>query len=792
MMTVYFLISYNQAFIRELAIKQINSRIKGTVMLGSITPAFFKAFPDIAVNLHDLTIRDSLWEQHQKDFLKAKNIYLFLSWTSLFKGKPEVRKVSIEDGHLHLYTDGCGYRNLNLVDQVDSQKGEGPTPVLTLRRTRVIMENELLNALHDIEIDYLHSGVTKHDSAVLLDLDINSLVHGVGFNLDKGSYLKEKTLQGNLMLTYLPHQRMELTDVNLNIGKHPFVLKGAIYFDRDTMAYSLGIYTKQILYPDAVSLLTSSIQQHFDSISLSEPFDVEATVVGQMARKVVPAIATRFVVKDATMETPIGPLEKCSYSGSYLNQVDCQSLPGDSNSKFTFTGLKAHWNDIPLTSCHLEISNLIHPILSCDLQSVFELSAINKITGSPTLEFSQGKGNIDITYNGLLGKQGLFSVPGINGNVSFSEAQFRYVPRNISFRNCSGAFSFHDKDLILRQLHARTGNTELTMKGHVLNFLSLLHQSPERLIMDWTISSNNLHLGDFLPYIGKPSISVANKTTGKNKIIRSLENVEHMLRRGTVRLTINAERLNYMKFIATNVKATVVMAGNEIALRQASLNHAGGTVGVRGSLANGDLMNTVKISSTITKVDIPGLFRSFDNFGQDGITADNMKGQLSAKAKFDLVLDDKAKIKENTMQGEIDFSVKNGELINFEPLVKITTTALKNRDFSHIRFAELQNRFSVRGSSYTIPRMEIRANVVVLFVEGIYDSKKGTDMSIQVPVSNLSRAEHEIMENTGKAGMNIRLRAKTGTDGKLNISWDPLNRASKKRKAAMEKESVPE
>jgi hypothetical protein len=511
-----------------------------------------------------------------------------------------------------------------------------------------------------------------------------------------------------------------------------------------------------------------------------------------MARKVVPAIATRFVVKDATMETPIGPLEKCSYSGSYFNQVDCQSLAGDANSKLTFTELKASWNDFPMTSCHLEISNLIHPILSCDLQSVFELSAINKMTGSATMEFIQGKGNIDITYNGLLGKQGLFSAPGINGNVSFSEAQFRYVPRNISFRNCSGAFSFHDKDLILRQLHARTGNTELAMKGHVLNFLALLHQSPERLIMDWTISSNNLHLGDFLPYIGKPSISVAQKTTGKNKIIRSLENVELMLRRGTVRLTINAERLNYMKFIATNVKATVVMTGNEIALRQASLNHAGGTVGIQGSLANGDLMNTVKISSTITKVDIPGLFRSFDNFGQDGITAGNMKGQLSAKAKFDLVLDDKAKIKENTMQGEIDFSVKNGELINFEPLVKITTTALKNRDFSHIKFAELQNRFSVRGSSYTIPRMEIRANVVVLFVEGIYDSKKGTDMSIQVPVSNLSRAEHEIMENTGKAGMNIRLRAKTGTDGKLNVSWDPLNRASKKRKAAMEKESVPE
>jgi hypothetical protein len=64
-------------------------------------------------------------------------------------------------------------------------------------------------------------------------------------------------------------------------------------------------------------------------------------------------------------------------------------------------------------------------------------------------------------------------------------------------------------------------------------------------------------------------------------------------------------------------------------------------------------------------------------------------------------------------------------------------------------------------------------------------------MSIQVPVSNLSKAENESLEKTGKPGVNVRLRAKTGEDGKLNISWDPLNNASKKRKTIMENNSTP-
>lgn len=790
MVTVHFLISYNQAFIRELAITQIKSRIQGEVTLGSITPAFFKAFPDIAVDLHDLTIRDSLWDQHKNDFLKAKNIYLYLSWTSLFKGKPEVRKVSIEDANLHLYTDACGYRNLNLIEQVETQKGEGSAPLLTMRRTRLIMENEFLNARHDIDVEYLHGGVTKQDSTFLLDVDIRSLVHGIGFNLEKGSYLKEKTLQGNLLLTYFPHQKLELTEVNLNIQKHPYMLHGAFYFDRDTMYYALGIYTKQILYEDAVSVLTASIQRHLDSISLSLPFDAEATVAGQMARKVVPAIATRFIVKDAAMETPIGHLENCSFTGLFCNQVDCQSLPGDHNSKFTFTSVRADWNVITVTSCQVEITDLLHPFLVCDLQSSFDLEKLNHIGESSTLQFLTGTGKMDITYQGAITSRDTI-LPALNGNILIQKAEVKYLPRNLDFKECNGEIYFNNQDLVLNQLVATTGSTHLTMKGHILNLLALLNLNPEQLTMDWAVSTPKLYLGDFISFVGESGKVQSTKPDSKNQISKASGNIDKMLRDGTVKLTLIANNLIYKKFTATGVSASVLVTGNKLIIQRTRLQHAGGIVTVEGALTNAYQANLLSIKSNISRVDIPRLFKAFDNFGQDGITASNMKGQLSAKTKLELVLNDKVEIKENSLKGEIDFTVNNGELINFEPLVKITATALKNRDFSHITFAELQNRFSVNGSAIFIPKMEIRSNVVVLFVEGIYDTKKGTDMSIQVPVSNLSNEENESMEKTGKPGMNIRLRAKTGIDGKLNISWDPLNIASKKRKAVMENNSLP-
>ena len=203
---------------------------------------------------------------------------------------------------------------------------------------------------------------------------------------------------------------------------------------------------------------------------------------------------------------------------------------------------------------------------------------------------------------------------------------------------------------------------------------------------------------------------------------------------------------------------------------------------MNGSLINGSKSNQMTLDTKIKNVDIPGIFYAFDNFGQDAITAKNMRGKMSANIQVVGGLSEKATVIENSMQGKAQFTVNDGELINFEPVMKIAATAFKNRDFSHIKFAKLNNQIEINGSAISFQKMEILSNVVVLFVEGVYDTKKGTDMSIQVPLSNLSKEENDIAKKTGRTGVNIRLHAKTGEDGKLNISWDPFNTAAKKRK----------
>jgi len=136
---VYALVTFNKESINDMAITQINKQVKGSVSIGDLSPDFFRTFPNISVRLSDVTIRDSLWNQHQHNFLKAENIYIRLQLLSLFTGKPKIGKVIVENGSVYLYTDECGYCNLN---RIDDNQGHTDIPEITFVKTRLIIENE--------------------------------------------------------------------------------------------------------------------------------------------------------------------------------------------------------------------------------------------------------------------------------------------------------------------------------------------------------------------------------------------------------------------------------------------------------------------------------------------------------------------------------------------------------------------------------------------------------------------------------------------------------------------------
>lgn len=220
-------------------------------------------------------------------------------------------------------------------------------------------------------------------------------------------------------------------------------------------------------------------------------------------------------------------------------------------------------------------------------------------------------------------------------------------------------------------------------------------------------------------------------------------------------VSLAAGKLIARKVEATSAAVDVLYKTGQLTIRSASMNVCGGKLNAKGALNNfRDLDSEMELKD----VDVKQLFEQFENFGQKAITKDHLKGTVFAEAKFSATLDDVMEVKGETMRGAVKLKLKDGHLINFTPLQKISRFVFKNRDFNDITFSELNENFRLNGYEMEIDELEIASNVLNLFVvNGIYNFKGNANINVLVPWSNLRRREKDhVPRASGESAENTK------------------------------------
>jgi hypothetical protein len=172
----------------------------------------------------------------------------------------------------------------------------------------------------------------------------------------------------------------------------------------------------------------------------------------------------------------------------------------------------------------------------------------------------------------------------------------------------------------------------------------------------------------------------------------------------------------------------------------------------------------------VNDVDVTELFRQFENFGQTAIVSDNLKGRLHVEASFNTKLDDRMNIAPETMFADVRLRLRNGHLLNFEPVQNLTSFLFKNRDFNDVAFSELNEAFLLRGPLLEISELEIASSLLNLYVvNGVYNFSGPSLINLLVPWNNLRKRDAGIIpSNTG-------VSAESAKGVKLNFSGLPHN-----------------
>jgi hypothetical protein len=755
----------------------------------------WRTFPNIGITLSDVSISDSFYH---KPFLRAGEITGTASFFGLIGNKVKIRSIAIEDALIHSFTDAQGYSNTYVLRSKGQTQKKSNKPLvfkkLSLENVIIVIEDGIkkkryAGRMDDVDIDASLSGSKYH---ITMDGDI--FLRGLGFNFPQGYWMENQQVSGKWKLEYDTSSKvLSINESKIEIQSQPFIIKGK--FDFKQSQFNIDATTKDINYAAVLSILKPKTRAKLSTMNLTEPLDVTTNISGPLDKKGDPLVHVDFKTENNNITTPVVNLNNCNFSGSFINQTNAGIAPDDSNSTVTITGFTSKWADIQLNTPEIVVTNIDRPVIKFEFYSQCTLPQLDEALGSATLSFVEGNAKLYLAYNGpLVPDPYLLNL--LNAEIEIENGKVDYLPRDVTFSDCNGKLYIIGNKLTMHNFKCDVNTNHFTIDIDGKNLNRLSDKEPGKADIDCNIYSPAVNIADFRSMFGTARAS----SKKKKSFITTFNAVDDAMENGAVNLSLKAQQLSFDKFRASNVIAALSFNGDGWEIQKAYLQHADGSLDLSAKVHYiNDVLSQASIQMNMQHINVKKLFYAFNNFGQTSLTYANINGVLTAKANIVTDINHSGKLIPSTINGKMEFSLKDASLINFKPILEIQKYVLKNRDLNNIQFTELTDTFDIKNGDIYIHRMPVISSALTMYLEGIYSFEDRTDILIQIPFSSLKSNPDDFrsIDKDAKPGKSINLRARTGSDGQLKIGLDIFNKykkekrkqEKKKKKAKHSKES---
>ncbi|WP_158618149.1 AsmA family protein [Chitinophaga lutea] len=770
--------SRKQAILSEIT-QQLSETIDGDLVIRDMEPSLLRGFPNISVTLKDVTLKDSLFNRHGHTLLDVREVFVKVNPFAILRNQVDIRQITLENGAIYLYTDSTGYSNTYLFKgkkKSPSAKPKEPTiRDIRMRNILFTFENQPKFKLYRLDIRSLRGDMDYKNGGWVCRVRKEIKILDLTFNTSKGSYAKDKTLTADVKVSWDKVKKI------LNIAEQPFRFDGqpvkiAAEFNLSTRPahFNLHIAAESIPFRMATSLVTPNISSKLDSLDFEKPLNVYADVRGRMQFRDTPYVRVTWNTDNNVMTGKNISLERVGFKGAFLNEVNPNMGHNSANSRLSIYDFRAEFDSIPVSADTIRVLNLQQPVLTGRFKSQFPLTRLTHPIGAHLFNFTKGTALVDLEYAG--GWDPKDTVAGyIKGVVQIKDGGFVYVPRNQTVQECQATLDFTGADLYFRNVRLRSGSSTMQLEGSIKNMLNFYFAAPEKIQMDWTLNSPLVNLNEFQRFfVKRDRKQAAASRNQRHKASRVLRQLEVVLEECSVNIQLAVNKIRYRQFAADNVRAGLHLSKEQVRVFEVALQTAGGSMVVNGHIDHaGNGNDKFRMDARIRQVQVDQLFRSFENFGQDGIEAKNLKGTFSATANITGGMREDATVKPHSMFGSVTFDLNKGALVHFEPLENLGRFVFRKRDMSNITFERIHNTLDIRGNKIIIRPMLIASSVLNIQLEGVYGMPRGTDIKMQVPLRNPKKDElvtdADELRKRRKSGIVINLNAVDDGSGKVKL-----------------------
>ncbi len=782
----------------RFVIESINENVNSRIRVQSARFSLFRKFPGAAVEFRHVEMspaRDfdtlSFDAQYGRRLLSAESVFAELNLFRLLRKDFRITKIEVCNGNINMLTDKNGRHNFIFWKTTETTDGKS-TPIelqnVTLRNVGVYYGHKRSNTVISLHAEKAHLNGRFASRQYSLGADWEGAVRL--FSVDGDVYIRDKALELSGKLD-ADGDKFTIRKSEITLAQMKMNVSGG-FATGDAVDLDLHFEGDRLDYASCVSLLPEQYGRLLSDYPGKGIFDFSANIKGLAGNGKRPRVEAKFGMEKgliARRNTKI-KLSDLSFSGTFTS--------GEQNKRATSV------LNVRNFGCNIGGGVVKGSLLLRDFSNP---KAVLKINGSADLEqlhqfirlkdiaFAKGRVNADLTAEARLKRLSLEKAEDIDrldvtGSLKLGDASIVLSNRKYRIAAINGDIRF-DKQITSKNLSFVVNGNDFKVDGSMERLIPYMLRRNKTMFLNAKVASRNLCVDSLLasgaanakPAAGKPSESAP---------LLLPENI-------IFDIDLTASAFRYQKLEAEDLRTHITYQPRVMSVRSINFSAMSGKVIGSGTVANDAANNIFVLGETmLDRIDIRRLFQSFDNFSQNVVRAEHLKGRLSGDIGFAVGWDNKMRLRKDEIKVESKLELAGGELTGFEPMENLSRfVALE--ELQNIRFSTLRTQISIRNGEITLPETNIESSTVNISGSGTHLFDNSYTYRVKVLLSELLAAkarkakrenhENEYAEDGGKRAA-IYLKV-TGKGDDFKIAYDRQSaRASVATDIKREKQSL--
>jgi len=718
--------------ITQLIIQRINQSQKAEIIIEDASFSVLRKFPHATVELKNIQVRSlpgfnktEFIDIKTNNFFEAQSLLLRFNLFDLLNGRYIIKAINANNATVSMFYDKKGKDNYSSASEEDSAS----SPFKLSLRLISVRDFTFNYVDHEAELDMRFrinkARLSGHFVDDKMDIKASADVMFKRLIVEKSNYINNQSVQIDGKLA-VDGNVYKFIDNEITCNDQNFNFDGTYHYDTDDIEFNLS--GSEIDLQQLIALTPKDYQPYVNHFK-----------------------------KDGTVNFKLA----FGYgSKSYFNLHEIVLEAGDN-----------------LVDGKLKLSNFDHPVILASGNMRLKLADWKHLFAD-SLDEVNGIVETQLEFAGKLNSD--YDIQQIDKLIStIPEFSIEWTRPNGQTIELEGKGSADNNNVVLDTAFLELNNQSIALRGTIEGLPKYLLSQSQSLGYKGIVKADELNINKLMTFAdgffaSAPTDTLrTDTTTAPENVLQSLLEITNNL---TLNIETELDELIYDEYTLNQVKSKVTLLNNRIDTRDLSFEFIDGLM--KGNLTFYLGQNQLLVQSNnfhISGLSINRFFKQFNNFDQETLQADNIKGDIEAQMSFKASFDHLMNFNTQSLVLESIFTLTNGELIEFQPLENMSAF-LHVSELGHIQFSTIKNNILIKNNTITIPQMNVKSTAFDIVVAGEHSLDDNFLYTIKVSVMDvlarkLRKRRNVIQEDEkqNKLGLYVTI---SGTSEKYTISYD--------------------